>query len=31
MILNTGMGFEGPLHQRAYAGIGAGPVRARSS
>ena len=28
VILNTGMGFEGPLHQRAYAGIGAGPLRA---
>ncbi len=26
VIINTGMGFEGPLHQRAYAGIGDGPV-----
>src|SRR3954451_7286604 len=28
VVLNTGMGFEGPLHQRAYAGIGSGPLRA---
>jgi alkyl sulfatase BDS1-like metallo-beta-lactamase superfamily hydrolase len=28
VIINTGMGFEGPLHERAYAGIGDGPVRA---
>jgi alkyl sulfatase BDS1-like metallo-beta-lactamase superfamily hydrolase len=27
VIINTGMGFEGPLHQRAYAGIADGPVR----
>jgi alkyl sulfatase BDS1-like metallo-beta-lactamase superfamily hydrolase len=27
VILNTGMGFEGPLHQRAYAGVGTGPLR----
>jgi alkyl sulfatase BDS1-like metallo-beta-lactamase superfamily hydrolase len=28
VIINTGMGFEGPLHQRAYAGLGDGAVRA---
>jgi alkyl sulfatase BDS1-like metallo-beta-lactamase superfamily hydrolase len=28
VILNTGMGFEGPLHERAYAGVADGPVRA---
>ena len=28
VILNTGMGFEGPLHQRAYDGVGTGPLRA---
>ncbi|HYF46852.1 MAG TPA: MBL fold metallo-hydrolase, partial [Acidimicrobiales bacterium] len=28
VILNTGMGFEGPLHQRAYEGLGDGPLRA---
>ena len=28
VILNTGMGFEGPLHQRAYAGVGTGALRA---
>src|SRR5262245_49686629 len=28
VILNTGMGFEGPLHQRAYAGLAAGPLAA---
>ena len=28
VILNTGMGFEGPLHRRAYAGVGSGPLRA---
>jgi glyoxylase-like metal-dependent hydrolase (beta-lactamase superfamily II) len=26
VIVNTGMGFEGPLHQRAYTGIADGPV-----
>jgi alkyl sulfatase BDS1-like metallo-beta-lactamase superfamily hydrolase len=26
--LNTGMGFEGPLHERAYAGIDKGPRQA---
>ena len=31
-IVNTGMGFEGPLHHRAYAGIGTGAAaRDRSS
>jgi alkyl sulfatase BDS1-like metallo-beta-lactamase superfamily hydrolase len=28
VIVNTGMGFEAPLHQRAYAGIADGPARA---
>ncbi len=28
VIANTGMGFEAPLHQRAYAGIAEGPVAA---
>ena len=28
VILNAGMGFEGPLHRRAYTGIGAGALRA---
>jgi alkyl sulfatase BDS1-like metallo-beta-lactamase superfamily hydrolase len=28
VIVNTGMGFEGPLHQRAYAGVNDGPTRA---
>ena len=28
VVLNTGMGFEGPLHARAYDGIGSGPLRA---
>ncbi len=28
VLINTGMGFEGPLHQRAYTGLGAGPLRA---
>ncbi len=28
ILLNTGMGFEAPLHQRAYAGIGDGPLHA---
>ena len=26
--VNTGMGFEGPLHQRAFAGVAPGPLRA---
>ena len=26
VIVNTGMGFEGPLHQRAYAGVDDAPV-----
>ena len=28
MIVNTGMGFEGPLHRRAYDAVDASPVRA---
>jgi alkyl sulfatase BDS1-like metallo-beta-lactamase superfamily hydrolase len=28
VVLNTGMGFEGPLHQRAYAGLVDGPLQA---
>jgi alkyl sulfatase BDS1-like metallo-beta-lactamase superfamily hydrolase len=28
IIVNTGMGFEGPLHRRAYEGIGTRPTRA---
>jgi alkyl sulfatase BDS1-like metallo-beta-lactamase superfamily hydrolase len=28
VVLNTGMGFEGPLHQRAYADVGSGALRA---
>ncbi len=28
VVINTGMGFEGPLHQRAYAGIDVAPTRA---
>ena len=28
VLVNTGMGFEGPLHRRAYGGIGSGPLRA---
>lgn len=28
VILNTGMGFEGPLHRRAYEGLASGPLRA---
>jgi alkyl sulfatase BDS1-like metallo-beta-lactamase superfamily hydrolase len=28
VILNTGMGFEGPLHRRAFDGPAAGPLRA---
>ena len=28
LIINTGMGFEGPLHQRAYADVDDGPTRA---
>ena len=28
VIVNTGMGFEGPFHKRAYEGVAAGPVRA---
>lgn len=26
VVVNTGMGFEGPLHQRAYEGLADGPV-----
>ena len=28
VVLNSGMGFEGPLHRRSYDGLDAGPVRA---
>lgn len=28
VIINTGMGFEGPLHRRAYDGIAEGPLAA---
>jgi alkyl sulfatase BDS1-like metallo-beta-lactamase superfamily hydrolase len=28
VLLNTGMGFEGPMHQRAYDGLTDGPTRA---
>jgi glyoxylase-like metal-dependent hydrolase (beta-lactamase superfamily II) len=28
ILLNTGMGFEGPLHRRAVAGIAGGPLEA---
>ena len=28
VLVNTGMGFEGPLHQRAYRDVGSGPLRA---
>ena len=28
VVVNTGMGFEGPLHRRAYDAIGAPPTRA---
>jgi alkyl sulfatase BDS1-like metallo-beta-lactamase superfamily hydrolase len=28
VIINTGMGFEAPLHQRAYEGLASGPLRA---
>jgi alkyl sulfatase BDS1-like metallo-beta-lactamase superfamily hydrolase len=28
VIINTGMGFEAPLHERAYRGMASGPVRA---
>jgi alkyl sulfatase BDS1-like metallo-beta-lactamase superfamily hydrolase len=28
VLVNTGMGFEAPLHQRAYAGVDDGPTRA---
>ena len=28
VVLNTGMGFEGPLHRRAYEAVDASPVRA---
>lgn len=28
IVLNTGMGFEGPLHRRAFEGLGRGPLRA---
>ena len=28
VVVNTGMGFEGPMHRAAYQGIAAGPVRA---
>lgn len=28
VVLNTGMGFEGPLHRRAYDDVDDGPVRA---
>jgi alkyl sulfatase BDS1-like metallo-beta-lactamase superfamily hydrolase len=27
VIVNTGMGFEGPLHERAYRGLASGPVQ----
>lgn len=28
VVINTGMGFEGPLHRRAYDAVDASPVRA---
>lgn len=28
VLINTGMGFEGPLHQRSFAGVGQGPLEA---
>ena len=28
VIVNTGMGFEAPLHKRAYVGVDGGPTRA---
>src|SRR5947209_636986 len=28
VVVNTGMGFEGPLHRRAFDGLASGPLRA---